>query len=211
MTVHSPKGRPSKIDQDAAAVLDRLDSPGLPIGVLKGRLEREGIYLSRSTLQRWRRSVRPEGRSVQTKQRQANEPNDPVQPGNDVTGISERAQEALDTADLGDGLRALHVSAREVARALRRWGPNLGDDARAVRAYSALIKVQKELSSAICELSPRPQAEKWVPLERSALRELVERAKGVAVDEVELVVARERIEAQKRIIDELLSKKTAPA
>ena len=103
----------------------------------------------------------------------------------------------------GDDLSELREAQNEVAAARRGWVDQLSYSAPGVRAYGKLVALQREISQSIIELTPRPEADRYAPLEGAALTELLERAEAVACTDDDL---RGQLRRSQEVIDHLLDK-----
>lgn len=149
--------RPSVVTDAVKAAIARLGGPGVTLAVLRSRLAAEGHAVSVATLSR-HLGARPRLE------------------GATPAAVARHARAALASDDLAE----LRAAQAEVARARQGWAPFLGTDPRAVRAYAALAKLQKEITASIVELTPRPEADRYAPIESAALAELLERCEGAA-------------------------------
>ena len=98
--------------------------------------------------------------------------------GAGVAGATARALEE------GDDLEGLVREAARVDAGLDNWGEHIDRDPHAVRAYQQLIRIRTDLTKAIVELRPRPEAEaeRLEAFGVLARAKLVERAQRAAVD-----------------------------
>lgn len=127
-------GRPSKISAELAAAIDSLRAQGVTIDGCVRALAERGTPLSRRTIGRYcaRRG-------------------DDAPPAR----LERDAQSALDTDDLGTIVR----TAATVRQALEQWGPAIGFDPSAQRAFASLARLNADLSARLIELRPKPEVE----------------------------------------------------
>jgi hypothetical protein len=159
--------RPTVISAEVAAIIEAQRAPGLSVSKLHKRVAAAGVRIARGTLDSYLRK----GLKAPPRPR-AELP--------DHMAVQRSADAALAA---GDDLAALRQAQADVAEHLRIWAPRLSDSGTAVRAYAALIAVLHKVTASIVELTPVPEADRYRPVEGSAMAELLERAEASARDE----------------------------
>jgi hypothetical protein len=170
--------RPSSITPEMIARIEAAYRPGMSAKVLRRML---GDAITLRTLQRY------------LAQRQA-------------APIAERAAALAANVPepapeikiaVGDDLAAIEQLRDRYAQALADWMPRVGHDGAAVRAIDKLTRIVTGLTRSLVELRPRPEADRYAPLEGEALTELIQRARANA-EPGELEHLRDRVQAQAR-------------
>ncbi|HEY4158494.1 MAG TPA: hypothetical protein VGM29_10365 [Polyangiaceae bacterium] len=93
-----------------------------------------------------------------------------------------QAAAAVDADDPGsaDNLAVLRGAQRRIGAAMREWEPRVGNERQAVLSYTALVTISATIAKAIHELSPRPEHDRYKPLEAAAMAALLARAEAAA-------------------------------
>lgn len=161
-------GRPLAISPESAAIVEAQRVPGQTIAAWHRRCLAAGVKIARHTLEAYDVRARADATP-------ADAPPGPPPP--------ETLTAAVDAAAEGDDLAELRRLRRVLALASREWEPFAGTSAPAVRALDALIGLQTKIAKAIAELTPRPEAERYKPIEAAALAALLDRAAANATAE----------------------------
>ncbi|HEY2404766.1 MAG TPA: hypothetical protein VGI10_02135 [Polyangiaceae bacterium] len=186
--------RPTAITPDLADAIDYLLKDGpLALATLRRHLAAGGFAVSERTLRRYL-----PGRGM---------PAEPL-PGAELSGldpetarIAAEAKAVLDSDDVGtpEHLVTLRAAQRRIAAAMQEWEPRIGHERQAVLSYSALVKIAGQIAREIADLTPRPEADRYKPIEGEALRALLARAEAAAIAESG---ARERVTEYDRMIED---------
>ena len=170
-------GRHTNIAPELREQVRAMHQPGESQRAFKARLAASGISLSLGSLNAILR-----GR-------------DAAAPSPGPVGDARRALK-------GDDLDDLRRSKQAVARALREWEPVIGRSPPAARTYRTLNDLLAAVTAKIIELTPRPEADRYAPLEGAALAELIARLESSTRDEAtELESLRALVQRQRVVIE----------
>lgn len=160
-------GRPLAITPETAAIVEAQRVPGQTIAQWHRRCCAAGVKIARHTLEAY-------------DQRAASAAPDAVAQARPEAPVAAAIVADAEAAAEGDDLAELRRMQRVVRAAARAREPYLDGSDQIVKAYGNLIGLQGRIAKSIAELTPRPEADRYKPIEAEALTALVARAEASA-------------------------------